>query len=48
MMLLLSMCDFQGDVSVGHLSSDYHWLYFDWGLAGSFPYSSRLGQTLAG
>ena len=42
-----SLC-IQGYVCVGHLSADHSGLLFDRGLARSLPYTSGLGQAVAG
>lgn len=44
---LLCLC-FQSYDCVGHLSTDYSGLHSGRGLGGSLPYTSGLGQTMAG
>lgn len=38
----------QSDVSMGHLSADYSVLHINRSLVWSLPYTSGLGQALAG
>lgn len=47
-MFVLPCFCYQSYVCVGHLSTDYCGLHSDWSLGGSLPYTSGLGQTVAG
>lgn len=48
MSVICSLSVFQSYVGVGHLSADYSGLHSGGSLGGSIPYTSGLGQALAG